>query len=77
MVPSKSNVTINLSSKTGVDIINTEKHDATVDVNIKDGANLEYAELNGIRNLNIESGSIVALKKDSKFEVENLTLRNN
>lgn len=77
MVPSKSNVTINLSSKTGVNIINTEKHNAAVDVNIKDGANLGYAELNGIRNLNIESGSNITLKKDSKFEVENLTLRNN
>lgn len=77
MASSKSDVTINLSKLTGVNTINTDNHNGSVTVNINDGASLSNAELNGITNLNIGSGSIVELKKDSKFEVENLTLRNN
>ncbi|AYE34269.1 hypothetical protein [Clostridium septicum] len=77
MVPSKSDVVINLGNKTRVNTINTEKHDANVDVNIKGGGGMTNATLNGIRNLTIESGEIVELKKDSKFEVENITLKSN
>ena len=77
MASSKSDVTINLSKKTGVNTINTDNHNGSVTVNINDGASLSDAEFNGVTNLNIGSGSIVELKKDSKFEVENLTLRNN
>ena len=77
MASSKSDVTINLSKKTGVNTINTDNHNGSVTVNINDGASLSNAEFNGVTNLNIGSGSIVELKKDSKFEVENLTLRNN
>ncbi|MDY2632835.1 MAG: DUF5011 domain-containing protein, partial [Clostridium sp.] len=77
MVPSKSEVTINLSNNTGIRTINTEKHDASADLNIIDGAGMIYANLNGIRNLNIGSGSRIEISENSKFEVENITLKSN
>lgn len=70
-------VAVNVYNKAVINSINTNKFKGNIDINLKEGASISDADFSGVRNLTLESGSEVTPKKNSKFSVNNLTIRSN
>ena len=70
-------VIINVYNKGKISMINTKNHIGNTDISLKENTWLQNIDFNGIRNLILESNSQANLKKGTKFNVDNITLKKN
>lgn len=73
--PFRGDVEVNIYKGANSSIIDMNKHNGNVDVNIKENAFLVDADFTGIRNLTIESKAKVSLGNSKEFNIDNITLK--
>ena len=75
--PLNGRVDISLGSKGNINSFDKTNHNGSVNLNLGKDRYTENLNLDGINNLSLEDNAKLILEKGSKFNVNNITLKNN